>query len=298
MLELQQVAIITGKDNREGSQELVLVLACRNQDRAKIAGEKLLRKYNNKNLLIETITLDTSDSSSVLNAAKVIETRYKHVNYLFCNAGIMSISGLDWKGIVNGILKHPLEFVGGTEALVQNVGLQTKEGLGLVFATNFFGHYLLLEFDKNDIQHVRGKKPYESSKFITDQISVVLDKQILKEKKIRSFVVEPGNVATNILSGIASQLFIGFVYSAFLLVRLVFGIFRLTVTPWNGSYGAFYAATENEQKLDGSLKYNTCCTRLGSLFVDPQPIKTNKKLASYLVDELDQLVAYTTGNSE
>lgn len=48
-------------------------------------------------------------------------------------------------------------------------------------------------FDFDDIQHLKGVKPYQSSKFATDLISVALNRK-LNEKGIYSFDAAPGMV--------------------------------------------------------------------------------------------------------
>ncbi|OMJ07152.1 3-keto-steroid reductase [Smittium culicis] len=193
---------------------------------------------------------------------------------------------------------------------------------GQTFATNFFGHYLLitkirsiisiapgerriiwtgsnaskLDFNKTDYQHLSGDKPYESSKFITDQISVILDKDILKKDGIRSIVIEPGNVSSNILGDLNSLVLNYLVYIGFLIVRFLFGISHLTVTPKNGSYGAFRVAFLDNDDLNGDLKYFTKCNRYGKPYVETELISYDEELAQYLISEFDNLVMYTTGN--
>ncbi|KAJ1737632.1 hypothetical protein LPJ68_005974, partial [Coemansia sp. RSA 1086] len=84
-------------------------------------------------------------------------------------------------------------------------GLLSSDGMGLTFQTNVFGHYLLihklefaggawviwtgsaasrLAFSYTDFMHVRGPWPYESSKFVIDQIAIPLDNR-LSRKNVR-----------------------------------------------------------------------------------------------------------------
>ena len=52
-------------------------------------------------------------------------------------------------------------------------------------------------FDFSDVQHMQGPKPYQSSKYATDLISVALN-QKLNEKKIYSFDAAPGMVISTL----------------------------------------------------------------------------------------------------
>ncbi|PVV05430.1 hypothetical protein BB560_000062 [Smittium megazygosporum] len=300
MSRAKKVAIITG-GNRfvefvlysqskkdQTLDQLIIVLACRNLKKAQQASDLLIKEYSNDLLVVETLSLDTSDLDSVMSAAGEIQNRYEYVNYLFCNAGAMYIESLDWKSIAKGIFTHPIEFLGSTESLNQQVGLLSNQNLGLSFVTNFFGHYVLIKniipclakapivrrviwtgsntsdhgFDSNDIQHIHG---------------VLLDTNVLKPYNIRSIVVEPGNVGTNILNSLNSS------------VRFIFGVGRLTVTPWNGSYPSFYAFSQSDEKLDGKVKYYGNSTRLGTPYVEPVPIKYNLELAKDALNKIDAL---------
>ena len=84
-------------------------------------------------------------------------SRFQRLDVLYANAGILPIDGIDWvHGPVN-LIKDPLRFftdVSGT--LKQKQGAlvsfpkntspnnQSKSPLGLVFAANVFGHYLMV----------------------------------------------------------------------------------------------------------------------------------------------------------
>lgn len=58
-------------------------------------------------------------------------------------------------------------------------------------------------FDLDDIQCIKGKYPYESSKYLCD----VLCRDINKHYKIPCFVASPGIVATNISSATINSTF-------------------------------------------------------------------------------------------
>ena len=93
-------------------------------------------------------------------------------------------------------------FKTGAGILVQNEGV-TEDGLQATFATNLFGHFVLIEelqtilggssssqivwtssvnaqpelFRMDDYQHKLGAQPYASSKYATDLISVAINER-------------------------------------------------------------------------------------------------------------------------
>lgn len=89
-----------------------IILACRNQERAQEAQQKIIQETNNPNVSVQI--LDTSSLSSVRHCVEDLKDKNVHLYALVNNAGI--------SGMHEGI---------------------TSEGFELVFATNYLGHYLL-----------------------------------------------------------------------------------------------------------------------------------------------------------
>ena len=73
-------------------------------------------------------------------------------------------------------------------------------------------------FDFEDIQHVKGMTPYQSSKFATDLISCALN-ETLNERQIYSFNTAPGYVLSAISYLMLHAFFWNFVIPVFVLVR-------------------------------------------------------------------------------
>lgn len=89
-----------------------IILACRNQEKAQEAQQKIIQETNNPNVSVQIL-----DTSSLASARKCVERLRKenvHLYALVNNAGIS----------------------------VMHEGI-TSEGFELVFATNYLGHYLL-----------------------------------------------------------------------------------------------------------------------------------------------------------
>ncbi|KAJ2335839.1 hypothetical protein GGH92_007917, partial [Coemansia sp. RSA 2673] len=119
-----------------------VVLACRNTSKAAGARTLLLEEY--PQATVDVVELDTSSVASVKRAAIDIRKRYQRIDMLFCNAGAMAIAGIDVGGIVRGLATQPVAFFESSQALRQARGQVTGDGLGLTFATNVFGHFLLI----------------------------------------------------------------------------------------------------------------------------------------------------------
>lgn len=68
------------------------------------------------------------------------------MNYLFCNAGILSALGLNWKHLFYMVFTDPVGLMERSDATIQNVGEINEDGMGKVFAANVFGHYVMVNF--------------------------------------------------------------------------------------------------------------------------------------------------------
>ncbi|KAJ2900723.1 hypothetical protein IWW38_000398 [Coemansia aciculifera] len=317
-----RVAVVTGANGGVGlaiarrllsqgapGKDMKVVLACRNQSKAMAARAELLAEH--PQATVDLVELDTSSVASVERAAAAIQSLCPAgIDLLFCNAGAMAIASLDVVSIVRGLLLHPVAFFESSEALRQKRGLVTADGLGEVFQTNVFGHYLLitrlqaimsagarivwtgsaasrLDFKRSDYQHVWGGKAYESSKYIVDQIVEPLDKR-LQPLGIRCVVAEPGNVCTNFLAGLGLPLFEYLVVAVFYFIRVVLGLARFTITADAGAVGPCYAALADN--VDSRIKYHSHSTRAGQAYVEELPLESCKDTGSFLIARLDGLV--------
>ncbi|CAG8764077.1 10429_t:CDS:2, partial [Funneliformis caledonium] len=152
-----KIAIITGANSGVGygvaqrlldhsvknpDEQFMVVLACRNQARATTARNDLLKEFPEG--LVEIVLVDVASIESVFKCCKEIKDRYNRVDLLFCNAGILSISYMDWKVPFKQLLFEPVALFSKTDVIVQPVGKLTSEGLGKTFACNFFGHYVMI----------------------------------------------------------------------------------------------------------------------------------------------------------
>ncbi|KAJ2558163.1 hypothetical protein EV175_000925 [Coemansia sp. RSA 1933] len=325
-----KIAVITGANNGVGfaiartllvehPSRFVLVLACRNLKRAEAARTALLGQippeHRNGGAVVHLVELDTSSAASVIHAADTLSRLVPRIDLLFCNAGAMAIESLDVFGIVRGLLTHPIAFFESSEALRQRRGALSGDGLGLVFQTNVFGHYLFihklvplmqnnkariiwtgsaaskLNFSRSDYQHIHGRKPYESSKFIVDQIAVPLDDRLHRLYGIHCYVAEPGNVFSGFLAGLDNPPLLALIAVAFYIFRTVLGLSRFTITAENACSASCYVALASDEKLlDPHIKYHSNATRLGKPYVTNHPLSYCKNTSEFLINSLDRLV--------
>ena len=90
----------------------------------------------------------------------MLECRYECVDWLFCNAGLMPVSGVNWRAFWPPTPRSPqpcplplsLQFLcsnlgyqlGTGGDLLPVADWQTADGLQQVFSTNLFGHFLMV----------------------------------------------------------------------------------------------------------------------------------------------------------
>jgi 17beta-estradiol 17-dehydrogenase/3beta-hydroxysteroid 3-dehydrogenase len=73
-----------------------------------------------------------------------ISYRYKRLDFLFCNAGLLSASGIKWGQVITLFLKNPVNFIESSDATQQIMGEINDDQVGLVFACNVLGHYIMI----------------------------------------------------------------------------------------------------------------------------------------------------------
>lgn len=265
-----------------------IVMACRNPKKAEEARESVLRKFPAAQ--IEILQVDLSDMTSVIKASEEIKRRYNHVDSLFCNAGICKVIGRNWNYLLVDLFKVGIVdfLVTSGRFLKQPQGELTKDGLGEIFASNVFGHYILIKkiedllenggriiwsgshsakrefFTMSDIQHLKGPMPYQSSKFLLDLVSLGLnDLYQSKGKKIYSLNTAPGLVISDLAYVIIPAFLWVFVIPLMTVLR--FFVPTLCLDSYNGSEANIWCSVHpNPQQLDTSVQYVSLCKLKGS----------------------------------
>ncbi|XP_072017557.1 3-keto-steroid reductase/17-beta-hydroxysteroid dehydrogenase 7-like isoform X2 [Amphiura filiformis] len=284
----ERVIIITGGNSGIGlslagrllavDTTLVICLACRNLSRADTARSKLLEDYPES--VVEVLQLDTSDLKSVYKAAREVKQKYQRLDYVYCNAGIMPVTNVNWKNLLYGFtsLNSIVEMFTTGEGLLHLQDDCTKDGLKSIFCTNLFGHFVFIQelldlmsnsggahiiwtsssnarrahFDINDLQHENGPQAYSSSKYAMDLLSIGLNEEYNK-KGIYSHVSCPGLSMTNITNSILPAWF-WTMTSPFLIVMRAL-VPRVTLNPDNGAESLVWLFEQDRSTVDQDYKY-------------------------------------------
>ncbi|KAG0361542.1 hypothetical protein BG005_007961 [Podila minutissima] len=172
----KKVAIVTGANTGvgysiverlvdESNEPLIIVLACRNKQRAYEALASLethfnkllhhqqqptntkenhpVKKYHHPELKVEIV--DVSSVASVIEFNKRIREQYTTIDLLFCNAGVLPSAGIRWSKLVTDLFIRPMDLVIRSDVLVQPKQHLTEDGIGNVLAANVFGHFLMIK---------------------------------------------------------------------------------------------------------------------------------------------------------
>ncbi|KAM9848707.1 3-keto-steroid reductase/17-beta-hydroxysteroid dehydrogenase 7 [Aulostomus maculatus] len=320
---MNTVVLVTGANSGIGlalcqrllSQDtggLQLCLACRNMRRAQAARCALLSDHPTAQVAL--LQMDTSSITSVLAAAQEIKLRYNQLDYVYLNAGIMPNPQLDVRAFFKGLFSsHIITMFATAEGILTQQDGVTHDGLQEVFATNLFGHFLLVRelepllcrpgrtsqliwtsssnahrsaFNLEDIQHQSGTQPYSSSKYASDLLSLALNTHY-NQQGLYSSVICPGFVMTNLTYGILPS-FPAFLWTLlmplFWLIRMFTNTF--TLTPSNGAEALFWLFEQNPESLDPRAKYQSLTSGLGLNYTRPRKMDIDLETSEALYEKL------------
>ncbi|CAO3657961.1 unnamed protein product [Umbelopsis ramanniana] len=319
----RKIAIVTGANSGVGygiverllewdCDNLTVVLACRNEARAMVAWQSLLQEFPKAKM--DILIVDLGNCESVLKACKRVYERYKRLDYLYCNAGFLSATGVKWAEVIPIFLRNPISAIESSDLTQQITGEINDDHVGLVFACNVLGHYFMIRelepllkasgdgrviwtssgtassstFAIDDWQGVKAKEPYESSKWATNITAIYMNEQFRKQNvPITSVITSPGVVASNI-GGLPA--WVGRVRR---MVHYAFrfgGLTSQNINSYNGAISNLYCAQLPLKELDPNVVYSSCTDRWGYSFVDLHPIQNYMpETAKILVDHLEAL---------
>ncbi|KAJ6510290.1 hypothetical protein C8R47DRAFT_1097447 [Mycena vitilis] len=289
----------TARDTR-GSTEatrgdgLTLIMACRSTQRAEVARKELyedleahivrLRAASDydghadvfrRNLKIEIEYLDLAVLNSVFNFAAQISKQYPYVSHMILNAGVANFTHIDWPVCLKQIATNFLDGITRPSFYVQSVGEVSVDGLGWIWQSNLFGHYVLFRalepllknpaypadsrviwsssleaspkfYDNADWQLIKTDHSYESVKYQIDLIGTILDRRALRDssstKGIRHFVSHPGVCSTKISTNLVT--YGGFLDTlkivVFYIGRALLGSRHHSIIPANAAIAAVH----------------------------------------------------------
>ncbi|KAI9491457.1 hypothetical protein BDB00DRAFT_833093 [Zychaea mexicana] len=304
MKEHSKVAIITGANAGVGfgiiqrllqeDKHISIVMACRNHTRASNARKSLLAEFPEANIDIKLV--DVGSTISVFDFCKAVKDSYSHIDYIFCNAGILSTSGINWSQVVWQFLASPVGFMERSDATVQIVGEINADGMGNVFAANVFGHYIMARelesllhisgegrviwtssltaeksvFDIEDWQGIRSLMPYESSKWACDLVAIGSNTRYDNEKQnITSFSTSPGVVASSIgnlpiwITKLRTLIHYAFRFA---------GVTSQNITGYRGAVAHAFVALQPLKTLNYLCRYTSLTSWRGVSYAEAEPI--------------------------
>ncbi|XP_069593295.1 3-keto-steroid reductase/17-beta-hydroxysteroid dehydrogenase 7 isoform X2 [Ranitomeya imitator] len=234
---MRKVVVVTGANSGIGlslcerllsqHDQIRLCLACRNIQRAEVAHSALLSSHPSADISI--VQVDFGSIKSVLKGAKMLKERYKQIDYLYLNAGIMPNPQINLKAFVKGLFSRKAISIFATgEGLLTQEDRVTEDGLQEVFETNVFGHFIL---------------------------------------GLYSSVVCPGLVMTNLTYGILPSCFWMLIMPIMWVIRMFINSF--TISPYNGAEALLWLFSHKPESLDPLAKYHSCTSGLGNNYVVP-----------------------------
>ncbi|XP_032082551.1 3-keto-steroid reductase [Thamnophis elegans] len=328
---MQRVAVVTGATSGIGSalcerllqedDNIHICLACRNMDKANATRDNLLSSFPRAHISI--LKIDVGRLESVLHAAQEIKMRFQRLDYLFLNAGIMVNPRISFWAFLRGLFSsNVFRMLTTAEGLMTQQDRVNPDGLQEVFATNFFGHFVLIRqlepllcclenpsqliwtssisahksnFSLEDIQHKQGKESYSSSKYCTDLTSVALNKHFNKQGLFSS-VMCPGVVMTNMTYEMLSPFFWKLLFPLLWLLRLFTPTY--TLTPYNGAEAQIWLFKQKPELLDPLVKYHSCTNIWGKNYSDSRKMDVNEDMAEKLYKNLLELEKEVLGSND
>ncbi|XP_077413000.1 3-keto-steroid reductase/17-beta-hydroxysteroid dehydrogenase 7-like isoform X4 [Vanacampus margaritifer] len=303
---MEKVVIVTGANSGIGLAlcerlltehiQLRLCLACRNMQRAEAARSALLASHARAH--VDLLHLDVGSAQSVLAAARELKAR----NNAQSTSGYKSI-----------FQRNVVNMFATAEGLLTQQDRINSDGLQEVFATNLFGHFLLVRelepllceagrmsrvvwtsssnarrtaFSIEDIQHANGTEPYSSSKYASDMLSVALNRH-KNSQGLFSSVICPGLVMTNLTYGILPSFFWTFIMPIMWLIRIFTNTF--TLTPHNGAASLHWLFLQTPESLDPRAKYHSLTSGFGANYTEPRQMDIDDNMCELLYEKLLEL---------
>ncbi|KAM5203342.1 3-keto-steroid reductase/17-beta-hydroxysteroid dehydrogenase 7 isoform 2-T4 [Hipposideros larvatus] len=297
---------------------LRLCLACRNPRRAEAARAALLAACPSAQ--VSVVQVDVGDLRSVLRAARELRLRFQRLDCVYLNAGIMPNPHLNVRALFSGIFsRKAIHMFSTAEGLLTQDDKVTADGLQEVFATNVFGHFILIQelepllghsdspsrliwtssrnarksnFSLEDFQHSRGQEPYSSSKYALDLLSVALNRNF-SQRGLYSSVACPGTMLTNLTYGILPPFLWTLMMPIIWLLRFFANAF--TLTPYNGAEALVWLFHQKPESLNPLSKYLSATTGLGSSYVTTQKMDIDEDTAEKFYQKLLELEKHVRG---
>ncbi|KAK9456864.1 hypothetical protein V1511DRAFT_495518 [Dipodascopsis uninucleata] len=328
----RKVAIITGTNGGLGqaiarrlmdslppSYPLTIIVTARRMDKAVEVMDKL-KEYGNirADFVVDYVHLDLASSASVVEACETLKSKHSKIDYLFLNAGGGDFVGIDFVKATFDIMAHPVNAVTFPTYQVERSDRRTADNLGYTFQINVFSNYLMIQllepalkggrvilvsscqalaaspFDADDIQMMKIKNQYNTSKMQLDLIHLTIVEQYYKEKGISVFLTDPGICITSLFAAHLNSFTSFGMYLLFLFARLM-GSYYHVIDAYKGANSMVWAAIDAKDDINllTDIKYTSASDRWGREYLrrDPYIREGDKENGEILVAQMDKLIA-------
>lgn len=275
---------------------------------------KVLPPDATKRIQLAHYQVDLSNLVSVEALAKALIRNYSRLDYVMLNAGMGAFLGIDWLGCFAALLKDWVYAVSYPMYKRQAVGWKTTQPvpaggeIGTVFCGNVFGHYYLVHelmgllsagkgriiwtssleayswtLKTDDIEAIKASHSYESSKRLTDIISLTSELPATapyadpffrtpagteKSRRPRMYLTHPGVCATAIIP--LNIILVYCMTCAFYIARWLGSPWH-TINTYSGAKAAVWIAMATDEELDAKkadrIKWGSATDRYGGELV-------------------------------
>ncbi|XP_039260099.2 3-keto-steroid reductase/17-beta-hydroxysteroid dehydrogenase 7-like [Styela clava] len=262
-------------------------ILCRNMRKGEYVRSTLLASH--KSAEIELVNMDTGDLKSVLEGVNIIKEKYKKIDFLYLNAGILPVKKLHISGLFS---RNVLARLKTGENIIESANPLNESGIPLVFATNVLGHFVLVQellpllrsdgqekskivwtasnnavkssFNMDDFMCNHGNMSYGSSKYIINALSIAMNQRYNREG-IYSHLAEPGLCITAMSENILPLWLWKIVEFLFMLFRLV--AHHLTLSTYNGSESLIWLFKQDPRNLKKNYQYESAVNIFNQRYV-------------------------------
>ncbi|KAK7207251.1 hypothetical protein BZA70DRAFT_7663 [Myxozyma melibiosi] len=331
----RKVAVITGANGGLGyaiacrlldkipqTVPLTIVVSTRHMRKAVETINKLRKYCPERDLLsFDYVLLDLGSLESVHEVAGQLLERYKHIDYLFLNAGGGDFAGIDWVGATKEVLKNPIDAMTHPKFKKERIGKVSVDGIGWVFQINILANYVLSKrllpvlsgggrvifigsveaeiaypFDEKDMQLIHTDQAYVDSKRELEYVHAAIAQKWKAEQDVLVYMTHPGICHTAIFADHLNWL------TTFGMLFL-FYVVRWLGSPWHvidaykGAAAPVFAAIEAvpEETADPAetVNYGSACDAWGQSYIRRKATGTEeeKKIGDVIVEEMEKLSA-------
>lgn len=275
---------------------------------------KVLPPDATKRIQLAHYQVDLSNLVSVEALAKALIRNYSRLDYVILNAGMGAFLGIDWLNCFASLLKNWVAAVSYPSFKRQAIGWKTAQPasvggeIGTVFCGNVFGHYYLVHelmgllsagkgriiwtssleaypwtFNIDDIEGIKASHSYESTKRLTDIISLTSELPAAapyadpffrtpagteKSRRPRMYLTHPGVCATAIIP--LNIILVYCMVFSFYVARWLGSPWH-TISTYSGAKAAVWIAMATDEELDAKkadrIKWGSATDRYGEELV-------------------------------